>query len=84
MISRRGHSQLPVEERMRVVRAVLSGELTVAEVARRHRTTGKMVAEWRDRFLEGGRAGLENMMPGRGGDSVKVMAHSANVSGRLK
>ena len=34
-MSRRGHSQLPVEERMRVVLAVLSGELTVAEAARR-------------------------------------------------
>ena len=66
-MSRRGHSQLPVEERMRVVLAVLSGELTIAEAARRHGTTGKTVAEWRDRFLEAGRAGLENMMPGPGG-----------------
>ena len=46
-MSRRGHSQLPVEERMRVVLAVLSGELTIAEAARRHGTTGKTVAEWR-------------------------------------
>ena len=66
-MSRRGHSQLPVEERMRVVLAVLSGELTIAEAARRHGTTGKTVAEWRDRFLEAGQAGLENMMPGPGG-----------------
>jgi transposase len=56
-MSRRGHSQLPVEERMRVVLAVLSGELTVAEAARRHGTTGKTVAEWRDRFLKGARLG---------------------------
>ena len=34
---------------------------------RRHGTTGKTVAEWRDRFLEAGQAGLENMMPGPGG-----------------
>ena len=66
-MSRRGHSQLPVEERMRVVLAVLSGELTIAEAARRHGTTGKTVGEWRDRFLEAGQAGLENMMPGPGG-----------------
>jgi hypothetical protein len=38
LMSRRGHSQLPVEERMRVVLAVLSGELTIAEAARRHGT----------------------------------------------
>jgi transposase len=63
LMSRRGHSQLPVEERMRVVLAVLSGELTIAEAARRHGTTGKTVGEWRDRFLESGQAGLENMMP---------------------
>jgi transposase len=49
---------LPVEERMRVVLAVLSGELTIAEAARRHGTTGKTVGEWRDRFLEAGQAGL--------------------------
>ena len=73
-MSRRGHSQLPVEERMRVVLAVLSGELTIAEAARRHGTTGKTVGEWRDRFLEAGQAGLENMMPGptgRNGNSTE-------------
>ena len=46
-MSRRGHSRLPVEERVRVVLAVLSGELTIAEAARRHGTTGKTVGEWR-------------------------------------
>ena len=56
---------MPVEERMRVVLAVLSGELTVAEVARRHRTTGKTVAKWRDRFLEVGWAGEHDAGPGR-------------------
>jgi transposase-like protein len=30
-----------------VVLAVLSSELTIAEAARRHGTTGKTVAEWR-------------------------------------
>ena len=66
-MSRRGHSQLPVEERMRVVLAVLSGELTIAAAARRHGTTGKTVAEWRDRFLEGGPggAGEHDAGPGR-------------------
>ena len=38
---------MPVEERVRVVLAVLSGELTIAEAARRHGTTGKTVGEWR-------------------------------------
>ena len=38
---------MPVEKRMRVVLAVLSSELTIAEVARRHGRTGKTVAEWR-------------------------------------
>ena len=66
MISRRGHSQLPVEERMRVVLAVLSGELTVAEAARHDGEDGCEVAG----PVPGGGpgwAGLENMMQGPGG-----------------
>jgi len=43
-MSRRGHSQLPVEERMRVVLAVLSGELTIAEAARHDGEDGCEVA----------------------------------------
>ena len=52
---------------MRVVLAVLSGELTVAEVARRPPHEGEDGCGVADRFLEGGQAGLENMMPGPGG-----------------
>ena len=63
----KGQSSMPIEERVRVVLAVLSGELTVSEAARRHGTTPQTVSTWRDRFLEAGKAGLDNMMPGPNG-----------------
>src|SRR6476469_2414967 len=72
LMSRRGHSQLPVEERMRAVLAVLSGELTVAEAARHDGEDGCEVAG----PVPGGGpgwAGLENMVPspcGRNGTSI--------------
>jgi transposase len=64
-VSRRGRqSRVPVEERLRVVLAVLSGELTVSQAARRHGVTNQTVANWRNRFVDAGKAGLENMLPG--------------------
>jgi transposase len=64
--SKRG-SELPVEEKARVVLAVLGGELSVSEAARRHGVSAFAVSKWRDRFIESGKAGLENMRPGPAG-----------------
>lgn len=50
--------QFPVEEKIRIVLSVLAGEVTIAEAARRHRTSQTSVAKWRDQFLESGKAGL--------------------------
>jgi transposase len=48
------------KKQQRVVLAVLRGELGVAEAARRHGSSEASVARWRDRFIEGGVAALEN------------------------
>jgi transposase len=50
--------QFPVEEKIRIVLSVLAGEVTVAEVARRHKTSQTSVAKWKAQFLESGKAGL--------------------------
>jgi transposase len=64
-VSRRGRqSKVPVDERLRVALTVICGELTVSEAARRHGVTNQTVANWRNRFVEAGKAGLENMLPG--------------------
>jgi transposase len=63
----KGQPQLPVEDKVRVVLAVLAGELTMAEAARRHGVTQTTVAKWRDRFIESGRSGLDSGLPGAAG-----------------
>ena len=50
--------QKSVEDKTRIVLAVLRGELTIAEAARREGTSQTSVAKWRDQFLAGGQAAL--------------------------
>ena len=85
MNRRGGQSRVPVEERLRIVLAVLSGELTVSEAARRRGVTKQTVSNWRNRFLEAGKAGLENMLPGpsTNGSSAERRLRSENEQLKL-
>jgi transposase len=51
-------SVLPAEEKFRIVLAVLTGAVTLAEAARRSNVSEQTVSNWRRRFLAGGRAAL--------------------------
>lgn len=42
------------EDKVRIVLAVLRGELTIAEAARREGVSQTSIANWRDAFLDGG------------------------------
>ena len=42
------------EDKVRIVLAVLRGEVTIAEVARREGVSQTSIANWRDAFLDGG------------------------------
>jgi hypothetical protein len=42
------------KKKQQIVLAVLRGELSVAEAARRHGFSETSVAKWRDQFIEGG------------------------------
>lgn len=48
----------PAEDKIRIVLSVLSGEMTIAEVARRNKVSEQSVSRWKAQFLEGGRAGV--------------------------
>lgn len=48
----------PVDEKFRLVLAVLSGELSVAEAARKGKASEQSISTWKRQFLEGGKAGL--------------------------
>lgn len=49
---------LPVEEKLRIVLAILSGKATIAQAAREHQISETSVCNWKRQFLEAGRAGL--------------------------
>lgn len=48
----------PPDQKLRIVLAVVRGEVSVSEAARREGVSETSIAKWRDRFLEAGRAGL--------------------------
>lgn len=48
-----------VEDKTRIVLAVLRGEVSIAEAARREGASAVSVSKWRDAFLVGGRQALE-------------------------
>ena len=58
--------RLPVEEKVRVVLAVLAGETTASEAARRHGVSTNAVLSWRGKFLDAGRPALEDKISGPG------------------
>jgi transposase len=66
-----------VEEKTRIVLAVLRGEVTVAAAARREGVSETTIAKWRDRFLDGGQAALQ--AGGRLGSSSRVQRLEADV-----
>lgn len=47
-----------VEDKNRIVLAVLRGEISIAEAARREGTSQVSIAKWRDQFLAGGQQAL--------------------------
>ncbi|WP_229686956.1 transposase, partial [Longimycelium tulufanense] len=46
----------PAEDKIRIVLSVLSGEMTIAEAARRNKVSEQSVSRWKAQFLDGGRA----------------------------
>ena len=63
---RKPAKRLPIEEKVRVVLAVLGGEMTASEAARRHGVSVQAVLTWRNRFLDAGQQALGDKIPGPG------------------
>ena len=49
-----------VEDKFRLVLAVVSGEMTCAEAARQAKASEQSISTWKRQFLESGKAGLAN------------------------
>ena len=51
-------SVFSVEDKYRLVLAVIGGEMSIAEAARRGKASEQSISTWKRQFLEGGKAGL--------------------------
>lgn len=71
--------QVLVEDKLRIVLSVLAGEMTVAEAARRNKTSGTSVAAWKAQFLEGGKQGLASSAS-RSGPSTREAQLEAEIA----
>ncbi len=54
---------LSVEDKFRLVFSVISGEMSVAEAARRSKVSEQSVGNWKRQFLEGWQAGVGRRRP---------------------
>ena len=51
-------SVFSVEDKFRLVLAVIGGEMSVAEAARRGKASEQSISTWKRQFLEGGKPGV--------------------------
>jgi transposase-like protein len=63
----KSNDPVSVETRLQLVLAVLAHELTVAEAARRHGVSTESINRRRNRFVDAGKAAMEDGMPGKPG-----------------
>ena len=68
---------IPPEKKTRVVLAVLSGEVSVAEAARKEQVSEQSIHRWKADFVEAGKVGLA---AGRSGPSTREQQLQAEVA----
>jgi transposase len=81
---RKPSRQVSVDEQLQVVLAVLKGELSLAEAARRHGVSSATVGNWRDRFVDAGKAGMDRSLPGPDGGQSQTERRLRHECEQLK
>lgn len=72
------------EEKTRLVLAILAGEMTIAEAARRAKVSEQSVSNWKRLFLESGRQGLaQGGKPGPNARERQLQAELEEVKAAL-
>jgi len=69
--------QIPAEKKTRIVLAVLAGELSIAEAARKEKVSEQSIGRWKADFLEAGKSAL---VSGRSGPSSREQQLEAEVT----
>ena len=68
---------ISIEDKFRLVCSVISGEMSVAEVARRSKVSEQSISNWKRQFLEGGKQGLAD--GGRPGSNPQQLRLEAEI-----
>ena len=68
---------VPPEKKTRIVLSVISGELSIAEAARREQVSEQSVGRWKAEFIEAGKTALT---AGRSGPSTREQQLEAEVA----
>ena len=75
---------LSVEDKFRLVIAVVSGEMSVVEAARRSKVSEQSIGNWKRQFLEGGKQGLaDGSRPGSNPQVQRLEAEIADLTSAL-
>jgi len=67
---------IPPEKKTRIVLAILAGEMSIAEAARKEKVSEQSIGRWKAEFLEAGRTAL---VAGRSGPSSREEQLEAEV-----
>ena len=67
---------IPPEKKTRIVLAILAGEMSMAEAARKEKVSEQSIGRWKAEFLEAGRTAL---VAGRSGPSSREEQLEAEV-----
>lgn len=68
--------QIPVEEKTRIVLSVITGEISIADAARREKVSEQSIGRWKAEFLEAGKTSLG---PGRNGPTSREEQLEAEI-----
>jgi transposase len=67
---------IPPEKKTRIVLAILAGEMSIAEAARKEKVSEQSIGRWKAEFIEAGRTAL---VAGRSGPSSREQQLEAEV-----
>ena len=70
---------IPPEKKSRIVLAILAGEMSIAEAARKEKVSEQSIGRWKAEFIEAGRTAL---VAGRSGPSSREEQLEAEVVSR--
>ncbi|MFE1057057.1 transposase [Streptomyces rochei] len=74
---------MPAERKAEIVLAILSGQTSAAEAARLAGVSGQAVSNWKRRFIEAGRDGLDCVNEQHSTREVELLAEIRALKGAL-